>query len=84
MQGHNMEKNKIEKQIENLIRSVSILSLETTFYFYDGLGFSSKRQTGMITSKQAWLTDKKKVLFSVFWVKKLLKGLTDCLSVTSI
>lgn len=83
MQGHNVEKNKIEKQIENLIRGVSILSRDTRFYFYDGLGFSSKRQTGMITSKQAWVTDKK-VVFGVFWVKKLLKGLTDCLTVSPL
>lgn len=83
MQRHNVEKNKIEKQIENLIRRVSIFGIDTRFYFYGGLGFSGKRQTGMITSKQAWVTDKK-VLFSVFWVRKLLKGLTGYLTVSPL
>lgn len=65
MQRRNVEKNKIEKQIENLIRRVSIFGIDTRFYFYGGLGFSGKRQTGMITSKQARVTDKKKKCYLV-------------------
>lgn len=75
-----MEKDEIEKQIENLISGVGISSVDTTFYFFcDGLGFWSKRQTGMITSRQAWVNDKE-MLFSVFWVRKLLKRLIDSVS----
>ena len=71
-----MEKDGIEKQIENLISDVGISRVDNRSYFCDGLGFSSKRQTDMISSRQAWVIDKK-VLFSVFWVRKLLKGLID-------
>lgn len=53
-----MEIDKIEKQIENFISGVYILSVDTRFYFCDGLDFSRKRQAGMITSKQEWGIDK--------------------------
>lgn len=39
-----MEKDEIEKQIENLISDVGISRADTRSYFCDGLGFSSKRQ----------------------------------------
>lgn len=71
-----MEKDEIEKQTENLISDVGISRADTRSYFCGGLGFSSKRQTGMISSRQAWVIDKK-VLFGVFWFRKLLKGLID-------
>lgn len=68
-----MEKDEIEKPIENLVSDVGISRADTRFSFYDALGFLSKRQTGMIGSRQAWVIDKK-VLFSVFWFRKLLKS----------
>lgn len=44
IQGHNMEKNKIEKQIENLIRGVSIFSCGSQVpLLLDSFSFSSEK-----------------------------------------
>lgn len=67
---------KLRSNFENLIIGVNSAIVDTRPSLFTFFFFSSRKKMGKASSRQLQMIDRK-LLLSVYWVRKLLKGFCD-------